>query len=62
MKVGKIINVVVHYQTLRDKLHQDQMDYLTYKTLEPDEKQERLALRRIEHDREAIDKLLDMEV
>ena len=62
MKVIRIISIMEQYEALRSRLHRDKLDYETYKVLEPDEQQEKIALQKVMYDYEEIGRFLDMEV
>lgn len=62
MKVLRIISIMEQYGALTARLHRDKLDYENYKTLEPDEEKEKLALNKVIYDYEEIGKFLDKEV
>lgn len=62
MKVFRIIQVIEKYEALKTKLYKDKMELENYRTLEPDEKNEKIYIKKVKLDYDELGKFLNMEV
>ena len=62
MKVLTIISVINRYEKLQTRLQKDRMELENYRTLEPDEKKEKLYIKKVKYDYEQIGQLLNEEI